>query len=278
MCTHRPWWSQLVVPGWCPAALAYKVVVADEVPSSPQSHTTLASGSHLYYHSLNWVFLSLCHPPIWLSLLPSTSFYLILIFVFLSHFGFSLRGLTFFCFRLPFSTSLCRPLVLTHIPRLLFLTKSLLFASFVSQIILFSFVLSPVYAEFVFLGLFMSEMLIKMYGLGIQPYFHSSFNCFDCVVSAQTHTLKNVLIIKSITAFNLSLNVFVWWSASVVSFVFIGVFSYQFINSSANVIRSKDSNSNTETFPFISLFYRGSKTLLLLLKQDNLGNKIPYLI
>ncbi|MEQ2293682.1 Voltage-dependent P/Q-type calcium channel subunit alpha-1A [Ameca splendens] len=39
-----------------------------------------------------------------------------------------------------------------------------------------------VYAEFIFLGLFMSEMLIKMYGLGIQPYFHSSFNCFDCVV------------------------------------------------------------------------------------------------
>ncbi|XP_076023740.1 LOW QUALITY PROTEIN: voltage-dependent P/Q-type calcium channel subunit alpha-1A-like, partial [Genypterus blacodes] len=38
------------------------------------------------------------------------------------------------------------------------------------------------YAEFIFLGLFMSEMLIKMYGLGIQPYFHSSFNCFDCVV------------------------------------------------------------------------------------------------
>uniref|UniRef100_A0A8C5DAL2 Voltage-dependent P/Q-type calcium channel subunit alpha-1A n=1 Tax=Gouania willdenowi TaxID=441366 RepID=A0A8C5DAL2_GOUWI len=38
------------------------------------------------------------------------------------------------------------------------------------------------YAEFIFLGLFMSEMMIKMYGLGIQPYFHSSFNCFDCVV------------------------------------------------------------------------------------------------
>uniref|UniRef100_A0A3B3X7Y3 Voltage-dependent P/Q-type calcium channel subunit alpha-1A n=1 Tax=Poecilia mexicana TaxID=48701 RepID=A0A3B3X7Y3_9TELE len=38
------------------------------------------------------------------------------------------------------------------------------------------------YAEFIFLGLFMSEMLIKMYGLGIQPYFHSSFNCFDCVI------------------------------------------------------------------------------------------------
>ncbi|KAB0397917.1 hypothetical protein E2I00_014539, partial [Balaenoptera physalus] len=36
------------------------------------------------------------------------------------------------------------------------------------------------YAEFIFLGLFMSEMFIKMYGLGTRPYFHSSFNCFDC--------------------------------------------------------------------------------------------------
>lgn len=40
------------------------------------------------------------------------------------------------------------------------------------------------YAEFIFLGLFMSEMFIKMYGLGTRPYFHSSFNCFDCGVSA----------------------------------------------------------------------------------------------
>uniref|UniRef100_A0A672UKG1 Voltage-dependent P/Q-type calcium channel subunit alpha-1A n=1 Tax=Strigops habroptila TaxID=2489341 RepID=A0A672UKG1_STRHB len=38
------------------------------------------------------------------------------------------------------------------------------------------------YAEFIFLGLFMSEMFIKMYGLGTRPYFHSSFNCFDCVI------------------------------------------------------------------------------------------------
>ncbi|XP_069460425.1 voltage-dependent P/Q-type calcium channel subunit alpha-1A isoform X15 [Ambystoma mexicanum] len=38
------------------------------------------------------------------------------------------------------------------------------------------------YAEFIFLGLFMSEMFIKMYGLGSRPYFHSSFNCFDCAV------------------------------------------------------------------------------------------------
>ncbi|KAF3852852.1 hypothetical protein F7725_006207 [Dissostichus mawsoni] len=39
-----------------------------------------------------------------------------------------------------------------------------------------------VYAEFIFLALFMSEMGIKIYGLGLQPYLHSSFNCFDCVV------------------------------------------------------------------------------------------------
>jgi len=34
-------------------------------------------------------------------------------------------------------------------------------------------------AEFVFLGLFLAEMSIKMYGIGAQSYFHSSFNCFD---------------------------------------------------------------------------------------------------
>ncbi|XP_066510019.1 voltage-dependent N-type calcium channel subunit alpha-1B-like [Hoplias malabaricus] len=34
-------------------------------------------------------------------------------------------------------------------------------------------------AEFVFLGLFLSEMSLKMYGLGPRNYFHSSFNCFD---------------------------------------------------------------------------------------------------
>ncbi|XP_052356644.1 voltage-dependent P/Q-type calcium channel subunit alpha-1A-like isoform X3 [Oncorhynchus keta] len=38
------------------------------------------------------------------------------------------------------------------------------------------------FAEFVFLSIFMSEMGIKIYGLGSQPYFHSSFNCFDCIV------------------------------------------------------------------------------------------------
>uniref|UniRef100_A0A803T5F4 Voltage-dependent N-type calcium channel subunit alpha n=1 Tax=Anolis carolinensis TaxID=28377 RepID=A0A803T5F4_ANOCA len=35
------------------------------------------------------------------------------------------------------------------------------------------------FAEFVFLGLFLTEMSLKMYGLGARNYFHSSFNCFD---------------------------------------------------------------------------------------------------
>uniref|UniRef100_A0AAQ4P5K6 Voltage-dependent N-type calcium channel subunit alpha n=1 Tax=Gasterosteus aculeatus aculeatus TaxID=481459 RepID=A0AAQ4P5K6_GASAC len=34
-------------------------------------------------------------------------------------------------------------------------------------------------AEIVFLGLFLTEMSLKMYGLGARNYFHSSFNCFD---------------------------------------------------------------------------------------------------
>lgn len=39
------------------------------------------------------------------------------------------------------------------------------------------------FAEFVFLGIFLTEMFIKMYGLGRQAYLNSSFNCFDCIVS-----------------------------------------------------------------------------------------------
>ncbi|MGH0154006.1 UNVERIFIED_CONTAM: hypothetical protein FKN15_040627 [Acipenser sinensis] len=38
------------------------------------------------------------------------------------------------------------------------------------------------YAEFLFLGLFLTEMFLKMYGLGPRLYFHSSFNRFDCGV------------------------------------------------------------------------------------------------
>jgi hypothetical protein len=45
------------------------------------------------------------------------------------------------------------------------------------------YALVSVYAEFVFLGLFMGEMLIKMYGLGMRHYFQSTFNIFDCLVS-----------------------------------------------------------------------------------------------
>lgn len=43
--------------------------------------------------------------------------------------------------------------------------------------------LFPDFAEFVFLGLFLTEMSLKMYGLGPRNYFHSSFNCFDFGVS-----------------------------------------------------------------------------------------------
>ncbi|XP_018318088.1 voltage-dependent calcium channel type A subunit alpha-1 [Mycetomoellerius zeteki] len=38
------------------------------------------------------------------------------------------------------------------------------------------------FAEFVFLGLFMMEMFIKVYALGPRAYFESSFNRFDCIV------------------------------------------------------------------------------------------------
>ena len=54
------------------------------------------------------------------------------------------------------------------------------------------------YAEFLFLGLFLTEMFLKMYGMGPRLYFHSSFNRFDFGVSAvnfsfprQSHTPKH---------------------------------------------------------------------------------------
>ncbi|XP_033643023.1 voltage-dependent P/Q-type calcium channel subunit alpha-1A-like isoform X11 [Asterias rubens] len=37
-------------------------------------------------------------------------------------------------------------------------------------------------AEYVFLGIFITEMAIKIYGLGPQTYFKSAFNKFDCLV------------------------------------------------------------------------------------------------
>ncbi|VDL62344.1 unnamed protein product [Hymenolepis diminuta] len=48
------------------------------------------------------------------------------------------------------------------------------------------------YAEYVFLGLFMTEMLLKMYGLGFRLYFQSAFNIFDCVVSILSEKLDIV--------------------------------------------------------------------------------------
>ncbi|XP_061567359.1 voltage-dependent P/Q-type calcium channel subunit alpha-1A isoform X16 [Cololabis saira] len=38
------------------------------------------------------------------------------------------------------------------------------------------------FAEFIFLGIFLTEMCVKLYGLGRQAYLNSSFNCFDCIV------------------------------------------------------------------------------------------------
>ncbi|CAH2272891.1 voltage-dependent P Q-type calcium channel subunit alpha-1A [Pelobates cultripes] len=60
------------------------------------------------------------------------------------------------------------------------------------------------FAEFIFLGLFMSEMFLKIYGLGARPYFHSSFNCFDCAVI--TGSIFEVIwaMIKPGTSFGIS--------------------------------------------------------------------------
>lgn len=38
------------------------------------------------------------------------------------------------------------------------------------------------YTEFIFLGLFLTEMVVRMYALGPRIYFESSFNRFDCIV------------------------------------------------------------------------------------------------
>uniref|UniRef100_A0A4X2MAQ2 Voltage-dependent P/Q-type calcium channel subunit alpha n=1 Tax=Vombatus ursinus TaxID=29139 RepID=A0A4X2MAQ2_VOMUR len=60
------------------------------------------------------------------------------------------------------------------------------------------------YAEFIFLGLFMSEMFIKMYGLGTRPYFHSSFNCFDCGVIIGSIFEVIWAVVKPGTSFGIS--------------------------------------------------------------------------
>lgn len=40
-------------------------------------------------------------------------------------------------------------------------------------------------SEYVFLSIFIAEMLLKMYGLGPRVYFKSAFNRFDCAVRFQ---------------------------------------------------------------------------------------------
>nr|XP_015204427.1 PREDICTED: voltage-dependent P/Q-type calcium channel subunit alpha-1A [Lepisosteus oculatus] len=60
------------------------------------------------------------------------------------------------------------------------------------------------FAEFIFLGLFMSEMFIKMYGLGTRPYFHSSFNCFDCAVIVGSIFEVIWAVVKPGTSFGIS--------------------------------------------------------------------------
>lgn len=51
---------------------------------------------------------------------------------------------------------------------------------------------TTVYAEFVFLGLFISEMLLKIYALGPTNYIKSAFNRFDCIVSSTFPLQQNV--------------------------------------------------------------------------------------
>lgn len=54
------------------------------------------------------------------------------------------------------------------------------------------FLLLSDYAEFLFLGLFLLEMSLKMYGMGPRLYFHSSFNCFDFGVSPRKPACPSV--------------------------------------------------------------------------------------
>ena len=54
-------------------------------------------------------------------------------------------------------------------------------------------------SEYVFLSIFIAEMLLKMYGLGPKVYFKSAFNRFDCAVSYKNYS-KNFLTCNSTAA------------------------------------------------------------------------------
>ncbi|XP_060551026.1 LOW QUALITY PROTEIN: voltage-dependent N-type calcium channel subunit alpha-1B [Pantherophis guttatus] len=60
------------------------------------------------------------------------------------------------------------------------------------------------FAEFVFLGLFLTEMTLKMYGLGPRNYFHSSFNCFDFGVIVGSIFEVIWAVVKPGTSFGIS--------------------------------------------------------------------------
>ena len=51
------------------------------------------------------------------------------------------------------------------------------------MVYLLSFFFFADVSEYVFLSIFIAEMLLKMYGLGPRVYFKSAFNRFDCAVS-----------------------------------------------------------------------------------------------
>ena len=86
----------------------------------------------------------------------------------------------------------CRPLIMYVSKYRISLTQGRLWpfmvdmlAHFTSHLYVCCYVCFTDYAEFVFLALFICEGLLKMYGLGLQLYFQSSFNIFDCVVSTR---------------------------------------------------------------------------------------------
>ncbi|XP_063172531.1 voltage-dependent N-type calcium channel subunit alpha-1B-like [Candoia aspera] len=60
------------------------------------------------------------------------------------------------------------------------------------------------FAEFVFLGLFLTEMSLKMYSLGPRNYFHSSFNCFDFGVIVGSIFEVIWAVVKPGTSFGIS--------------------------------------------------------------------------
>ncbi|XP_078713982.1 voltage-dependent N-type calcium channel subunit alpha-1B-like isoform X2 [Lampetra fluviatilis] len=60
------------------------------------------------------------------------------------------------------------------------------------------------YAEFVFLALFLLEVMLKIYGLGPRPYFHSAFNCFDFGVIVGSMVEMAVSWLRPGSAFGIS--------------------------------------------------------------------------